>query len=620
MKDFLKLIKTHITPYKKEIIGVIIFNILAAILNLLAFSLIIPILRILFGIDNGEASFVAWENISWRGVAEITNSINIIAGNFSYYLKEMIATQGSGYTLMLLCIYLIVTTLIKCLVTYLAMFFMIPIRTGVVLRLRDLLNRKILALPMSFMSDEHKGDILSRISGDVNEVEYSVISVLESLLKNPILILIYLIALLFISWQLTLFVLILLPFAGYVMGTIGKRLKKDSIDSQNQWGGLMTMIEETLSGLRIIKAFTAEKFISNRFLDANIKYRSTVSKVYARQSLAHPMSEFLGTIAIAIILWYGGNLIFEGGSYISAPTFIYYLIIFYSIINPAKDLSRSTYSIQKGLASMERINAILRKQEEVEYKDASDGVPSFEEKIEYRDVSFRYTPDRWVLKNINLSVSKGQTIAFVGTSGSGKSTLVDLLPRFYDPIQGGIFIDGEDIRNMKFASLRSLIGYVNQTPILFNDTIRNNIAFGSPSASFKEIQRAAKIAHADEFIQQCPGEYEFNIGDNGSKLSGGQRQRLSIARAILKNPPILIFDEATSALDNHSEQLVQEAITHLLKDRTTFIIAHRISTVIHADLICVVEKGEIVEQGTHTELLQRNEIYASLFNSQFREA
>lgn len=623
MKEFLKLLRIYISPYKKEITGGIVSNILAAILNLLAFSLIIPILRILFGIDSQDSvSFIPWNTITIERVSDLTEAVSVITNNFSYYIKQLILSQGASYALMLLCIYLVATTFIKCFVTYLAMYFMIPIRTGVVVRLRDQLNKKILSLPMSFMSEEHKGDILARISGDVNEVEYSVISVLESLIKNPILILIYLAALLFISWQLTLFVLILLPIAGYIMGSIGKRLKRDSVDGQNQWGLLMTMIEETLSGLRIIKAFTAENFISDRFYQANQQYRSIVNRVYARQSLAHPMSEFLGTIAIAIILWYGGNLIFEGSSFISAPTFIYYLIIFYSIINPAKDLSRSTYSIQKGLASMDRINAILSRQEEVE-KTASEQTTllQFEKTIEYQNVSFRYTPDKWVLKDINLQIKKGQTIAFVGSSGSGKTTLVDLIPRFYDPSMGSITIDGVDLRQLSLNNLRSLVGYVNQSPILFNDTIFNNIAFGSPSASLEDVKRAAQIAHADEFIDQCPGGYDFNVGDNGTKLSGGQRQRLSIARAILKNPPILIFDEATSALDNHSELIVQEAINHLLKDRTTFIIAHRISTVIHADMICVVESGKIVEQGTHRELLQKvGGVYASLFHSQFKNS
>ena len=618
MRQFLKLFGKYIRPYRHYVTGGIIANILSALLNLLAFSLIMPILRILFGMDQTTPVYHALDGINWLRPSEWSVAIDYIVGNFNYYVYQLIQQYGPARTLLLLCIYLVVMTLIKVGVTYGGIYMLVPIRTGVVRDLRNEFNAKLLRLPISMISEERKGDLLARFSGDVAEIEYSIINLLESLIKNPILIIIYLVALFAISWELTLFVLSVLPIAGYVMGAVGKRLKRDSLEGQTQWGRLMSMVEETLSGLRIIKAFNAEQQISHRFTKANEQYRRTISQVYARQGLAHPMSEFLGTTAIAIILWYGGNLIFAGNSSITADAFIYYLVVFYSIINPAKELSRASYSIQKGLASMTRIQTILDYPERI--TDPAEPLPvTFEQSISYEDVSFRYE-EPWVLRNLSLTIPKGQMVALVGASGAGKSTLVDLLPRFYDVSSGRITIDGTDIRQVRASELRELIGYVNQTPILFNDTIRNNITFGMEHpVSDEEIRTAAEAANATEFIDQLPEGFEYNIGDGGSKLSGGQRQRLSIARALLKDSPILILDEATSALDNVSEQLVQEAIQHLVSDRTTIVIAHRLSTIMHADLICVMQEGQIVEQGTHTELLERGGLYAQLYQIQFKE-
>ena len=618
MRQFLKLFGKYIRPYRHYVTGGIIANILSALLNLLAFSLIMPILRILFGMDQTTPVYHALDGINWLRPSEWSVAIDYIVGNFNYYVYQLIQQYGPARTLLLLCIYLVVMTLIKVGVTYGGIYMLVPIRTGVVKDLRNEFNAKLLRLPISLISEERKGDLLARFSGDVAEIEYSIINLLESLIKNPILIIIYLVALFAISWELTLFVLIVLPIAGYIMGVVGKRLKRDSLEGQTQWGRLMSMVEETLSGLRIIKAFNAEQQISDRFTKANEQYRRTISQVYARQGLAHPMSEFLGTTAIAIILWYGGNLIFAGDSSITADAFIYYLVVFYSIINPAKELSRASYSIQKGLASMTRIQTILDYPERI--TDPAEPLPvTFERSISYEDVSFRYE-EPWVLHNLSLTIPKGRMVALVGASGAGKSTLVDLLPRFYDVTSGRITIDGTDIRQVRASELRELIGYVNQTPILFNDTIRNNITFGMERAvSDEEVRTAAEAANATEFIDQLPEGLDYNIGDGGSKLSGGQRQRLSIARALLKDSPILILDEATSALDNVSEQLVQEAIQRLVSDRTTIVIAHRLSTIMHADLICVMQEGQIVEQGTHAELLERGGLYAQLYQIQFKE-
>ena len=618
MRQFLKLFGKYIRPYRHYITGGVIANILSALLNLLAFSLIMPILRILFGMERTTSVYHSLDSINWLRPSDWSVAVDYIVGNFNYYVSQLIQQYGPSRTLLLLCIYVVVMTLIKVGVTYGGIYMLVPIRTGVVRDLRNEFNAKLLRLPISLISEERKGDLLARFSGDVAEIEYSIISILESLINNPILIVIYLIALFAISWELTLFVLFVLPIAGYIMGAVGKRLKRDSLEGQTQWGRLMSMVEETLSGLRIIKAFNAEQQISHRFTSANERYRRTIAQVYARQGLAHPMSEFLGTTAIAIILWYGGNLIFAGSSSITADAFIYYLVIFYSIINPAKELSRASYSIQKGLASMTRIQTILDYPERV--TDPAEPLPvTFDQGISYEDVSFRYQ-EPWILRHLNLTIPKGQMIALVGASGAGKSTLVDLLPRFYDVTSGRITIDGTDIRQVKASDLRDLIGYVNQTPILFNDTIRNNITFGMERpVSDEEVRTAAEAANATEFIDQLPEGMEYNIGDGGSKLSGGQRQRLSIARALLKDSPILILDEATSALDNVTEQLVQEAIQRLVSDRTTIVIAHRLSTIMHADLICVMQEGQIVEQGTHEELLERGGIYAHLYQIQFKE-
>ena len=497
---------------------------------------------------------------------------------------------------------------------YLAFFHMIPIRTGVVRDIRNQINNKITQLPLGFFSEERKGDIIARISGDVNEIENSIMSSLDMLFKNPILIFIYLTGMILISWQLTVFVLVLLPLAGYIMGQVGKKLKRKSLLGQQQWGDLMSQIEETLSGLRIIKAFNAESKIRNRFEKSNDIFRRTTMKIYRRQQMAHPMSEFLGTATIVIVLWYGGTLILANNSPIDAPTFIYYLVIFYSIINPAKDLSKSVYAIQKGLASMERVDKILKAESDI--NDPIDPKPiSLQKQIEYKNVWFKYQND-WVLKNVNLTIPKGKTVALVGQSGSGKSTLVDLLPRFYDVNEGSIAIDGTDIRESTLYDLRGLMGNVNQEAILFNDSFFNNISFGVKNATLEQVKEAARIANAHEFIMASEQGYETNIGDRGGKLSGGQRQRISIARAILKNPPILILDEATSALDTESERLVQEALENLMKNRTTIVIAHRLSTIRNADEICVMHGGEIVERGTHDALLVLDGFYKKLCDMQ----
>lgn len=589
------------------------FNVLSAILNVFSFALIIPILKILFKMDDRVYSFVEWTFRpssweSWKTLPEAAQN------NFYWYVNRLIEVYGSSSALIMLGVALIVMTLFKVLAMYMAFYTMIPIRTGVVRDVRNQINKKITELPLGFFSEERKGDIIARVSGDVNEIETSIMSSLDMLFKNPILILIYLSAMLIISWQLTAFVFILLPVAGYVMGQVGKKLKKKSLLGQSQWGALMSQIEETLSGLRIIKAFNAEKKIQRRFETQNETYRRTTNRIYRRQQLAHPMSEFLGTTTIVVILWYGGTLILGNNSPIDAPTFIYYLVIFYSIINPAKDLSKSVYAIQKGLASVERVDKILKAESNIVSPAVTKPV-TLNDAIEYRDVWFRYQHD-WVLKGIDLRIEKGKTIALVGQSGSGKSTLVDLLPRFYDVDQGAITIDGTDIREASLVDLRGLMGNVNQEAILFNDSFFNNIAFGVESATRAEVEEAARIANAHDFIMVSEEGYETNIGDRGGKLSGGQRQRISIARAILKNPPVLILDEATSALDTESERLVQEALENLMRNRTTIVIAHRLSTIRKADEICVMHEGEIVERGRHDELITMNGYYKRLCDMQ----
>lgn len=613
MKDLFRILERFIPPYKNYLILNILFNILSAILNLFSFVLIIPILNILFKIDNKVYTFTEWnyQLANWEWWKSLPG---LMKDNFFWYITNLMEAHSASFALIILGIFLIAMTLLKVGAMYLSFFTMIPIRTGVVRDIRNQIVQKITQLPLGFFSEERKGDIIARVSGDVNEIETSIMSSLDMLFKNPILISIYLVGMLIISWKLTLFVFILLPIAGYVMGKVGKTLKRKSLLGQEQWGYLMSQVEETLSGLRIIKAFNAEEKIRKRFKDSNETFRKTTNKIYRRQQLAHPMSEFLGTATIAIVLWYGGSLILSENSSIDASTFIYYLVIFYSLINPAKDLSKASYAIQKGLASMERIDKILLA--ETDIKDPTNPQKiALEKDISYNDVWFKYQND-WVVKGVSLVIPKGKTIALVGQSGSGKSTLVDLLPRFYDVNKGSITIDGTDIRNTTLYDLRSLMGNVNQEAILFNDTFFNNIAFGVDNVTQKEVEEAAKIANAHDFIVASEEGYNTNIGDRGGKLSGGQRQRISIARAILKNPPILILDEATSALDTESERLVQQALENLMRNRTTIVIAHRLSTIRNADEICVMHEGEIVERGRHEELFLLNGYYKKLCDMQ----
>ena len=611
MKDIFMLIRRFIAPYYKGYLSLaVLFNILSALLNLVAFALVMPILNILFQIEERVTTYIPFSSLDLTTQAGWSQMKEVVTNNFGYFVSQLIETEGASYTLIILGVYLVLMTLLKVGATYLGGFFLVPIRTGVVRDLRNQLNAKILALPLGFFSEERKGDVLARITGDVGEVENSVMSSLDLLLKNPILIFVYLGSMLVISWQLTLFVFLVLPIAGFVMGRVGKSLKRTSLEAQNQWGQLISQVEETLGGLRIVKAFTAEEFVDKRFRDSNEEYRQTVIGVNRRQLLAHPVSELLGTATIAIVLWYGGSLILNRDSSIDASTFIYYLVIFYSLINPLKDLSKGAYAIRRGMGSMERVDRIL--QAESTITDPAQPKPVvFNEAIRLEKVSFRYA-EEWVLRDVDLTIRKGQTVALVGHSGSGKSTLVDLIPRFYDVVEGRITIDGTDIREVAVADLRRLMGNVNQEPILFNASVFENIAFGVEGATLEKVRQAAEVAHADEFINDMSAGYETNIGDRGGKLSGGQRQRLSIARAVYKNPPILILDEATSALDTKSERLVQSALDHLMEGRTTIVIAHRLSTIIHADVICVVDDGRIVEQGTHDELLALGGHYAKL--------
>ena len=617
MKDILMLVQRFIAPKYKGLLSLaVFFNILSALLNLVAFSLVMPILNILFQIEGRVTTFIPWSTLDLASQEGWRQLPQVLSHNFGYAVSNMIETKGGSYTLIVLGVYLVLMTMLKVGATYLGGFFLIPMRTGVVRDLRNMMNRKILSLPLAFFSEERKGDVLARITGDVGEVENSVMSSLDLLLKNPILITVYLGSMFIISWELTLFVILVLPIAGFVMGRVGKSLKRTSLEAQNQSGELISQVEETLGGLRIVKAFTAEEYVARRFETLNEKLRRTVIGVGRRQLLAHPMSEFLGTIAIVIVLWYGGSLILEQSSEITASTFIYYLVIFYSLINPLKELSKGLYAIRRGMASMERVDRILKAESSI--LDPEYPMPvTFQDAIELHHVSFRYA-EEWVLRDVNLKIRKGQTVALVGHSGSGKTTLVDLIPRFYDVVEGSITIDGVDIRDVAVQDLRHLMGNVNQDPILFNGSVFDNIAFGIEDATEEAVRRAAEVAHADEFIDVLPDGYQTNIGDRGGKLSGGQRQRLSIARAVYKNPPILILDEATSALDTKSERLVQSALDRLMTGRTTIVIAHRLSTIVHADLICVVDGGRIVEQGTHEELLALNGHYAKLHAIQIK--
>ncbi len=607
MKEFLHVLYRFVPPYKKYLVLTVVFNILSAVLNIFSFAAIIPILQILFRTER------ATENVVWLEW-DSGDFKEILANNANYYVHQLVGEMGATTTLLVIGLFLAFMTFLKTGAYFLSSATIIPIRTGVVRDIRNQLYRKITSLPLGFFSEERKGDIIARMSGDVQEIESSIMSSLDMLFKNPILIIAYFATLLVISWQLTLFTLLIVPLMGWFMGFVGRKLKQKSIKAQALWSDTMSQVEETLGGLRIIKAFCAEEKMNTRFDKINSEYRDNILKVNTRQQMAHPMSEFLGTVLIVIVLWFGGVLVLNNMT-LSGPTFIYYLIILYSIINPLKEFSKAGYNIPKGLASMERVDKILMAENDIKEPAVPAASAGFNSKIEFRNVSFRYA-EKWILRNINLTVEKGKTVALVGQSGGGKSTLVDLIPRYYDVQEGEVLIDGINVKDMGIHDLRSLIGNVNQEAILFNDTFFNNISFGVDSATREEVEAAAKIANAHEFIMASENGYDTNIGDRGGRLSGGQRQRISIARAILKNPPILILDEATSALDTESERLVQDALEKLMKTRTTVAIAHRLSTIKNADEICVLHEGQIVERGSHDELLARNGYYHKLHDMQ----
>jgi ABC-type multidrug transport system fused ATPase/permease subunit len=606
MKEFFRILRRFVPPYKHYLALNIIFNILAAVLTLFSFAIIIPILEMLFQIKDVSYEYMAMAD----GDAK-----DVIINNFYYYTQVVIQRWGASAALAMLATLLVIMTALKTGVTYLSSYFIVPMRSGIVRDIRNFVYDKITALPISFFTSERKGDVMARMSGDVAEIENSIMASLDMMFKNPVMIIVCLGMMIAISWQLTVFVLILLPLAGLVMGRVGKRLKRKSLEGQQQWGTLMSNIEETLGGLRIIKAFNAEDKVKKRFHRENDIFFNISNKVARRQSLAHHMSEFLGTAAIAIVLWFGGTLILNGMSSINAASFIYYMVIFYSIINPAKDLSKAMYAIQKGLASMERVDKILNADNPIKDPENPKEISKLRGEISYNDITFSYGSNT-VIHNVSLNIPAGATVALVGQSGSGKSTMADLIPRFYDVDSGSITIDGIDVRDLRVHDLRSFMGNVNQEAILFNDSFYNNITFGVKEATMEQVIEAAKIANAHEFIIESEQGYDTNIGDRGCRLSGGQRQRLSIARAILKNPPILILDEATSALDSESEHLVQEALDRLMQDRTTLVIAHRLSTIKNADMICVMHEGRIVESGTHDQLLALNRYYKRLVDMQ----
>ncbi len=600
--------KRFVSPYRRYVVGAVFLNILSAVFNIFSFTLLIPILQILFEMDSKVYEFMPWDS---------TGSLKDIAvNNFYYYVSHMIEVNGPSMTLLFLGLFLAFMTLLKTACYFASSAVMIPLRTGVVRDIRIMVYSKVMSLPLGFFSEERKGDIIARMSGDVGEVENSITSSLDMLIKNPILIIFYFGTLIITSWQLTLFTLLVLPGMGWLMGVVGKKLKRQSLEAQGKWSDTMSQLEETLGGLRIIKAFIAEKRMVDLFAKCSNELRDANNRVAMRQALAHPMSEFLGTILIVIVLWFGGSLILGKNSTIDAPSFIFYMVILYSVINPLKEFSKAGYNIPKGLASMERVDKILKAENNIKEIPNPKPLNGLNDKIEFKDISFSYNGKKEVLKHVNLAVPKGKTIALVGQSGSGKSTLVDLLPRYHDVQEGEITIDGTSIKDVRISALRTLIGNVNQEAILFNDSFFNNIAFGVENATMEQVIEAAKIANAHDFIMEKEDGYNTNIGDRGSKLSGGQRQRISIARAILKNPPILILDEATSALDTESERLVQEALERLMRTRTTIAIAHRLSTIKNADEICVLYEGEIVERGKHEELLALNGYYKRLNDMQ----
>lgn len=610
MKEFFRMLRQYAKPYKSYMAGSLLFNLLSALLNVFSFISIIPMLQLLFGIDQNRYEFIPWS-------AAGMSMKDIIINNMYWYTTELMDEYGAASTLLAIGLFLVIMTFLKTGCYFASVAIMVPLRTGIVRDIRMKVYHKIVSLPLSFFSDERKGDIIARMSGDVNEIETSITGSLEMLIKNPILLICYFGVLIYVSWQLTLFTLIVLPLMGWMMGRIGRKLKHKSLDAQNKWSDTMAQLEETLGGMRIIKAFTAERKMTERFDRCTNEFRDASNRVSIRQASAHPVSEFLGTVLIVMVLWYGGTLIFSDHSPIDAPTFIFYMVILYSIIQPLKDFSKATYNIPKGMASVERVNKILNAENTIAETAHPKHIDGLEQNIEFRNVSFTYNGStQEVLKDVNLNVKRGQTIALVGQSGSGKSTLVDLLPRYHDVTGGDILIDGVNVKDLAIADLRSLIGNVNQEAILFNDSFYNNITFGVEHATMEQVIEAAKIANAHDFIMESEHGYDTNVGDRGCRLSGGQRQRISIARAILKNPAILILDEATSALDTESERLVQEALERLMKTRTTIAIAHRLSTIKNADEICVLYEGRIVERGTHDELLQKGGYYKRLNDMQ----